>query len=377
MGDDVATVYVIAIVFSLLALAATILRFHARNIKKVGFSWDDYVIIPALVCTFATAIAMLVGVANGDLGRHTQIGMQDGWPIPIITPRTKVFQKVVYTVGLTQILTFGLTKLAVLLFYQRIFQGRRIQTAVWFMVGVDFVWTIGFFFAFLLQCYPIKVNWTALGNLEGYCVDTNKLLVYQSWSDVATNVVILALPLPCIWALQMSVKRKLAVCGIFLLGALTVGSGIAKVAIFYDVLRQAAIEDGTAGLDISFIQTPLVYWPMVESSLGIIGACLPLLRPLFAGAASHGFMRDLHSVDIPSSERSDMAQWNKSPFGSSTNNDEWNSNASTVRWGSDSMASAKGMGMPSLPATSLNMLRDAPAEGPWIKRPVVKCVDMV
>lgn len=49
MGDDVATVYTIAIVFFLLALAATILRFYARSIKKVGFSWDDYVIIPALV----------------------------------------------------------------------------------------------------------------------------------------------------------------------------------------------------------------------------------------------------------------------------------------------------------------------------------------
>ncbi|KAL8933849.1 MAG: hypothetical protein Q9216_006187 [Gyalolechia sp. 2 TL-2023] len=119
MGNEVGTVYAIAIVFSLLALVATALRFYARNIKKVGFSWDDYVIIPALVrqnippplssvlryppwylanckkvLTFATAIAMMVGTANGDLGRHTEIGEQDGWPIPIITPRTKVFQKV-------------------------------------------------------------------------------------------------------------------------------------------------------------------------------------------------------------------------------------------------------------------------------------------
>lgn len=32
--------------------------------------------------------------------------------------------------------------------------------------------------------------------------------------------------------------------------------------------------------------TPIVYWPMVESSLGIVGACLPMLRPLFVGAPS-------------------------------------------------------------------------------------------
>ncbi|KAL8718116.1 MAG: hypothetical protein Q9225_004708, partial [Loekoesia sp. 1 TL-2023] len=82
------------------------------------------------------------------------------------------------------------------------------------------------------------------------------------------------------------------------------------------------------------MQTPLVYWPMVESSLGIIGACLPLLRPLFAGAASRGFMRDLQSVDIPTSERSETL-WNKSDNSRST--EEWNSTTSTVRWGSDSM----------------------------------------
>lgn len=49
MGDTPGTLYGLAVVFSLLAVAATVLRFYARNIKKVGFSWDDYAVIPALV----------------------------------------------------------------------------------------------------------------------------------------------------------------------------------------------------------------------------------------------------------------------------------------------------------------------------------------
>ena len=48
------------------------------------------------------------------------------------------------------------------------------------------------------------------------------------------------------------------------------------------------------------LETRLVYWPMVEASVGIVGACLPLLRPLFVGAASHGFMRSLKNVNIHS-----------------------------------------------------------------------------
>lgn len=39
---------------------------------------------------------------------------------------------------------------------------------------------------------------------------------------------------------------------------------------------------------------------MVEASIGIVGACLPLLRPLFVGASSTGFMRSLKNVDFVS-----------------------------------------------------------------------------
>ncbi|KAL8683460.1 MAG: hypothetical protein Q9186_000615 [Xanthomendoza sp. 1 TL-2023] len=165
----------------------------------------------------------------------------------------------------------------------------------------------------------------------------------------------MALPIPCIWGLQMPAQKKLAVCGIFLLGALTVAAGIAKIAVYYHVFYD--------------IQTPLVYWPMVESALGIIGACLPLMRPLFAGAVSRGFMRDLQSVDIPTSEQS-KTLWNSAEDSRAV--EEWNSTISTMRFGSESAPpSFKEKKLPSLPASSLNMLRDAPSEGPWMKGPKV------
>ena len=50
MSDNPATIYAIAILFSILAVAATALRFYARSIKKTGLSWDDWAIVPALVC---------------------------------------------------------------------------------------------------------------------------------------------------------------------------------------------------------------------------------------------------------------------------------------------------------------------------------------
>ncbi|KAL8879632.1 MAG: hypothetical protein Q9198_002795 [Flavoplaca austrocitrina] len=104
-------------------------------------------------------------------------------------------------------------------------------------------------------------------------------------------------------------------------------------------------------------------------TLGIIGACLPLYRPLFAGVTSRGFMRDLESVDVPTTEQS-KTLWNNPDDSRAV--EEWNSSMSTMRYGSDSQSSMmKEKGLPSLPASSLKMLSNAPSEGPWKKGPKV------
>ncbi len=235
---------------------------------------------------------MYVGAAKGALGRHTEFNPDTG---PVFTHRITVLEQIVYASQLTQTLTFGLTKLTVLLLYRRIFPGETFRKVILVGYGVVFVWTFGYFFSNLFQCWPIATNWTWWGFSKDLCINTNMMILSQSWSDVFTDLAILAMPLPCIWALQMKLRHKLGVSAIFLLGLLTVGAGIAKLVFFIRVASSANVS-----LDVSYTLTPTVYWPMIESSLGIVGACLPLLRPIFSGASSKGFMRKLRMVDIPS-----------------------------------------------------------------------------
>ena len=49
MVESPGKMYALATVLSLLAILAVILRFYARSIKKACPSWDDYLIILALV----------------------------------------------------------------------------------------------------------------------------------------------------------------------------------------------------------------------------------------------------------------------------------------------------------------------------------------
>ena len=49
MEESPGKMYALATVLSILATVAVILRFYARRIKKVHLSWDDYLVVLALV----------------------------------------------------------------------------------------------------------------------------------------------------------------------------------------------------------------------------------------------------------------------------------------------------------------------------------------
>ena len=236
-------------------------------------------------------MCIYVAASDGDLAQHVKLDDEGNG---IWTHRDVVFLETYYVQQLTTTLTYGLTKLSVLLFYKRVFRGDTFNAAVWTMISIIGVWTTAFFFANLLQCYPISLNWEASGAQVVSCINTNMMYLAQAWTDVLTDVMILSLPVPCVWALQMPARHKVGVTAIFLLGLLTVLSGIAKLIVYYHIIALATGGD----YDITWFETPAYLCAFIESALGIVGACLPLLRPLFAGTSTKGFMRNLRSVAI-------------------------------------------------------------------------------
>ena len=99
---------------------------------------------------------------------------------------------------LLTVLAFGFTKLSVLFFYKRVFRGKTFDVFLWAMWALVFVWVVGFFFAEVLQCIPFSVNFRNYGNLPGQCIDVNRMVLAQAWSDVVTNVMIIVLPIPSV-----------------------------------------------------------------------------------------------------------------------------------------------------------------------------------
>ena len=113
-----------------------------------------------------------------------------------------------------------ITKCSILFFYRRIFRGTAFSIVNWTTLGLVVAWMIAFFFAILFSCTPIGKS------LENYphpvvkCIDQDTLFYVGAGSDIAIDFIILFIPWPFIWKLQMSTKNKIAVTSIFFLGIL-------------------------------------------------------------------------------------------------------------------------------------------------------------
>lgn len=86
------------------------------------------------------------------------------------------------------------------------------------MIGLVICWMITFFLVLLLQCLPVTVSSVHPPGLK--CINIVPVTWALGSSGVITDFMIILIPWPFIWRLQMPTRQKFAVTGMFLLGAL-------------------------------------------------------------------------------------------------------------------------------------------------------------
>lgn len=90
--------------------------------------------------------------------------------------------------------------------------------------------------------------------------------------DVILDILILLLPMPSLYKLQMPLHRKIAVVATFALGLFTIVASVMRLVAVIDI-------DFTSK-NFNQSQVSDIYWCAIENSVGIIVACAMLLRPL-------------------------------------------------------------------------------------------------
>jgi hypothetical protein len=122
-------------------------------------------------------------------------------------------------------------KIALLSILTRIFAPYRGK--VWFIyifLGCLCCYYIVALIVKIRMCAPIPMYW--LGPVEGgSCLDQAAALIADSVISVVSDIIILILPLPLTWSLQMSRNRKLRVMGLLGAGGLATGFSLYRLVL--------------------------------------------------------------------------------------------------------------------------------------------------
>ncbi|KAJ5248960.1 hypothetical protein N7468_000411 [Penicillium chermesinum] len=251
-----------------------------RPSSKISMSFDDYMIIFATAVSITLAISGLV-YAFGTPGPPYGYGRHEAALSP---HEIESFLRGDYIFSHLYDWAIASIKLAILALYYRIFSTvvfRRvvIATAVFIVL-----WLAAMEIGLGLQCIPVEKVWNTA--LPGSCLNLVAFSYFTNITNLVTDIWIFLLPLPVIFSLHVTRKRKFEVAGVFTIGILACGVSIARLTV--------VVSQGSS--DFTWAGVPLGILSVFETLGGIICANIPFLyrvitrtlKRIFSSLASSG-----------------------------------------------------------------------------------------
>ncbi|MCJ1264136.1 hypothetical protein MMC22_004007 [Lobaria immixta] len=252
---------VVSAIFLALAILAVALRLWSLCLKKRSLAANDYLIIIALMFSTGLVAVNVTAVIAGGLGQHT---------VDLITQPHKliVFGKSFVAVQPLWVSAITSVKISILRLYINIFRSRIFRNICFVAIAVCGLFFVFDILAAFLICRPLAFNWdiTIPG---GHC--GNKVAVYIAAHTInfVVDVSLAILPMPILWGLQMSMRKKIELSIMFSLGTLICIISLLRIAYWRKVL----------GADLTYSATLLYLFTALEPLLGIFLASLPFMRP--------------------------------------------------------------------------------------------------
>ncbi|KOS42477.1 hypothetical protein ACN38_g6635 [Penicillium nordicum] len=237
------------------------LRFYTRYRFKQSLGVED------VACTIAWFLFMGYCAISIVLGQHG-----GGYPFAELEAKEQIaFKKFCYIATILYCPMALFVKIALLAILTRIFAPYRGK--VWFIyifLGCLCCYYITALIVKIRICGPIPRYW--LGEqVPGTCLDQTAALIADSVISVVSDLIILILPLPLTWSLQMSRNRKLRVIGLLGAGGLATG---------FSLYRLIMVLDGQSDEGLMFMR--VILSGNAEGGVGLICACLPVLNVMIA-----------------------------------------------------------------------------------------------
>ncbi|KAI4955674.1 hypothetical protein J4E91_001535 [Alternaria rosae] len=232
------------------------LRMWARWSRLGNLGIDDYLILLSLACLIGDLVIQqhMWNLGLGDMASVTPENFKG--IMQMIIPGSTLYVSSLWAI-----------KFALVFFYKSLAApGSRLVLVYNFTLAGLVVTYLVIFFDIIFQCYPHNKRWSNNPNYQ--C--SPKAAEINYWIticfNIATDVFIICLPITMVSRLQMKLKQKLGVAGIFALGFFVV---IASIVRAYYSHRNETMLTCTVS--------------MIETAIAIIATCLPALRSMILG----------------------------------------------------------------------------------------------
>lgn len=269
--DQSATLFGVAASLGILALFMVCLRLGDRGLSRQSqLGWDDLLIGLSGFVSLGMTVPVLVAAKLG-FGR-------DMWTIPPANITKSL--KWLYVAYFCYMAAECLCQLSILALYLRIMVDKNLRKVVWVCIGMCLGFGIGNVIAMVFQCTPIPFFWDGWrGEMDGFCgVDVRLFGFVRGAVEIFLDLFILSLPLPMLYKLNMSRKKKLQIMSMFCVGFIIT---IVSCLRLWSFVKFAQTQNPT------YDNTPGLWWCTTESNLFTVVACMPAMHAIF-----HKFLRN-------------------------------------------------------------------------------------
>ncbi|KAI1283370.1 hypothetical protein F5Y07DRAFT_408738 [Xylaria sp. FL0933] len=254
-------VIAIVTVFQAFSTIALILRLWTRlKIQRIRPGTDDFAICTAWA--LSVALDTLIGLQTRyGLGKH----VTDIPPDTDFTTSNILFyahQPIYY-------ISVSLTKVSIILFYFRLLPHQSYRVFLWIMMVIVVLTGAASTIAGIFQCSPIAHAWDV--NVPGTCFNQFALFFANGGLNIAEDLILYILPTRILWSMNLPLKQRVALIGVFVIGGLTIIAGI---------IRIPSLKEAIMSTDPTWDHVGSSIWSSIECNVGIICACLVHLKPL-------------------------------------------------------------------------------------------------